>query len=80
MKETITSNVINAYSPMKLNIINRFKIKFSRNKDLFLPNVDLINTISRILNNRDLLFDSKSVKESINNRLEIMNSFTNQLP
>ena len=65
---------------MKLNIINRFKIKFSRNKDLFLPNVDLINTISRILNNRDLLFDSKSVKESINNRLEIMNSFTNQLP
>ena len=80
VKETITSNVINAYSPMKLNIINRFKIKFSRNKDLFLPNVDLINTISRILNNRDLLFDSKSVKESINNRLEIMNSFTNQLP
>ena len=80
VKETIPSNVINAYNTVNLNLINRFKIKFSRNKDLFLPNADLINKMSRILNNRDLLFDSKTVKESINNRLEIMNSFTNQLP
>ena len=80
VNETIPSNVINAYSSVSFNLKNRIKIKFSNNKDLFVPNVELIKTIDRILNNRDLLFDSKRVIESINNRLEIMNSFTNQLP
>ena len=80
VNETIPSNVINAYNSVSFNLKNRIKIKFSKNKDLFVPNVELIKTIDRVLNNRDLLFDSKRVKESINNRLEIMNSFTNQLP
>ena len=80
VNETIPTNVINAYNSVSLNLKNRIKIKFSKNKNFFVPNVELIKTICGILNNPDLLFDSKRVKESINNRFEIMNSFTNQLP
>ena len=58
VNETIPSNVINAYNSVSFNLKIALKSSFQKTK-LFVPNVELIKTIDRVLNNRDLLFDSK---------------------